>query len=300
MPHPQHISLPIGDASESASIDTSSLPDALVGPVLELFSGKHLDLPIMPTSVARLILACGAECPDLDEISGLVECDPSLTAHILMMANSAGLAPQSAIQDIGSATRRLGTRAIADLAVSNLMQSFAMARDHRRTLQLFSHASVAGVFAYKLGRIIGPARRASLLPGLLNDIGRPIAIGFLHDLRGIVPGSLDESAIEFLAEQLHEAVGIQLVRSWNLPATLEPVIRYHSRPEEAGAEIDLRDAHIAQLANLLGAWTLDPESTRGVVLEEHNAAVALGLSSGQLSELLSVVGEARLAAATFG
>lgn len=300
MSTPRPISLNLGGSSESANIDPSQLPAPLVEPLRELMEGKHLELPIMPMSVSRVILECGAACPDLDRLTTQIESDPSLTAHILQMANSAGLAPQCAVEDIGQAARRLGTRAIGDLAVGNLLQTFAMKSDHRRTLELYRHASAAGIFSYKLGRMLGPARRASLLPGLLNDIGRSIVISFLGDLSGIVPGGLDQEVIEYLAEDLHEVVGVQLVRSWRLPGHLEVPIRFHARPEAAEDVVDLRDAHIAELANLLASWTLEPAATSGVVLEQHPAVLALSLNKGQLSELLSVVGEAREAAATFG
>jgi len=300
MSPPRHITLPIGGNTDAAQIDTQGLPEALVAPVLELFEGKHLELPILPPSVARLILACGAGAPDMTEVGALVASDPSLTAHILRMANSAGLAPHAPVVSIHEAVCRLGTHAIGDLAISNMVQSFAMGQDHGQTLELYRHAAAASIFSYKLGRILGPAKRASLLPGLLNDIGRPLALAFLADLRGIVPGSIDEGSLELLAEELHEAVGIQLVRSWSLPKNLETIIRYHSRPEEAEASVDLRDAHIAELSNLLASWAIEPESTSDVVLQELDATRELRLSDGQLSTLLSVVGEARAAAATFG
>ena len=301
MPPAHHLSLSLGEQPEPARIDASGLPQALLDPVQELLDGRHLELPILPPSVARLILACGERSSDLDEIAQLVSLDPSLTAHILSLANSAGFAPMCAIRDIPDAVRRLGTRAIGDLAVSSMVNSFALAHDHRRTLELFKRASICGVFSYCIGRVLGPVRHASLMPGLLHDIGRPICISFLTDLRGIVPGSLNPEVIEYLAEQLHAEVGAHLVREWNLPASLEIPIRYHADTATAPDSVDnLRDAHIANLADLLAGWALEPESTHNVVLSDNTDVLALGLSSSDLTKVLACLRDALSAGNSFG
>lgn len=301
MPSPPELSISLGADAGPARISARAVPKALVVPLQELLAGRHLELPILPPTVARLILACTGKSPNLEEITGLVAQDPSLTAHVLSLANSAGFAPMCAIETIPDAVRRLGNRAINDLAVSNMVSSFAMSHDHRRTSELFQRASIAGVYSYCIGRVLGPIRRATLLPGLLHDIGRPICIAFLTDLRGIVPDGLNKQVIEYLAEQLHVEVGIHLVREWNLPASLEVAIRYHadtsSAPDTVG---DLRDAHIANLADVLAGWTLEPESTSELVLSDHPDVLALGLTPSHLTEILACLAEARDAGMGFG
>jgi HD-like signal output (HDOD) protein len=269
------------------------LSEAVVG----LFEDRKLELPVLPSSVANLIALCGGELPDMDAIAHQVALDQSLCAHVLRLANSAGFAPVDEIDSVPEAVRRLGTRVIADLAISSMLQESLCTGSCADTRAHLQRAAVAGVYSLHIGHRIGEARSASLLPGLLHDIGRPLATSLFSGLESLEGGELPSEAIAFLIDDLHVLIGLRLVREWNLPRNLETAIRFHENPGEAPE--GTREAHIANLASLLATWTLTPEATEGIVLPELEVVRQLGLSDADLAALFTRLGEAREAANAF-
>jgi len=192
---------------------------------------------------------------------------------------------------------RLVARVIADLAVSESLQHCLSHRTCPRTRAHLRFAAVAGVYSYQIGRLSGSARTASLLPGLMHDIGKPIATTLLSALKELPEWGLTDEAIEILAEEMHIPVGLRLVREWNLPRPVETAIRFHKDLHEAPE--GSQEAHIAHLATLFADWTFDPEGAEGNLHAELEVVRALGLGEEQLESLFGNLDEALEAAHAF-
>jgi len=143
----------------------------------------------------------------------------------------------------------------------------------------------------------GSARKASLLPGLMHDIGKPIATTLLADLKDLPEWGLTDEAVEILAEEMHVPVGLRLVREWKLPAPVETAIRFHA--DLHAAPVGSQAAHIAHLSTLLTDWTFAPEQNEDSLHPELEVVQALGLSPKQLESLKENLDEVLEAARAF-
>ena len=272
--------------------------ESLYTAIYELFAGREIQLPVLPSNVSRLIAACGASSPDMDDITQLVALDPGLCSHVFRLVNSASMSPVAEIDSLDDAVRRLGTRVIADLAVSESLQHCLSHRTCPRTRAHLRFSAVAGVYSFQIGRLCGSARTASLLPGLMHDIGKPIATTLLAALKELPEWGLTDEAVELLADEMHIPVGLRLVREWNLPSHVETAISFHEDPSEAPD--GSREAYIAHLSTLFAAWTFAPEDTEGSLHPEVPSVRALGLSQDDLEALFGHLDDALEAARAFG
>ena len=273
------------------------LPHELLAPLRDLFDDRTLELPVLPEKLAELMALCGSEEPSIERITELVSYDQSLAAHVLRLAGSASMASVVEVRSLPEAVRRVGIRAIGDMAISHLTQECLGTHPHPRLRELMGRAAAAGVYAYRIGCLTSSSGEASLLPGLMHDIGRPLAIRTLLDAHDWTGVELTMEVIELLAEDLHVELGVRLARSWNLPLSVEVAVRYHEDPDEAPAHAE--HARVAALADLLARWTLEPETAADAVLPELRVVLELGLQERHLGRLIGNLVEVREVAASY-
>ena len=299
MDHEPPAPFPNDDRSSDFDLELASelIPEDLLSPIRELFQGINLKLPLVPDKVSELMALCGQDAPSMEQVTHLVSMDQSLAAHVLRLAGSASMAPVPEVRSLDDAVRRVGTRAIGDMAVSHLVHTTLAGTGTARIRELLGRSAVAGLYAFRIGHQIGDSATASLLPGLMHDIGRPMAIHFLTGIQAWSSHQLTDETVEYLAEELHVNLGVRLAKAWRLPLSVEVAVRYHDDHNAAPAH--RTDAMIACLSEVLADWTLDPESTRDVVLPDLDVVKALGLSTEDLTAIMGNLGEVREAAAAY-
>jgi HD-like signal output (HDOD) protein len=272
-------------APAPAHFDLESVPVSLRAPLGGLLAEDKLKLPILSASISKLLATCNQDCPEMEDIVHLVSTDQGLAAHVLRLANSAAYAPINELVTIDDAVRRLGIRAIGDMAIGHMVLNGFAKRDTAEQKTLWRHAAVAGLYAYRIGSGIGLRGRASLMPGLLMDVGRPLAFGLIDEVEGLLGEPIEYDTRQYIAELLHTELGVRLVREWSLPPEVEAAVRFHDCYEEA--EEFALEAKIANLAGVLTAWALDPEEIHNESLMELAIVRDLEVSERLLSQLMS-------------
>ena len=277
--------------------DPTAIPEPLRAPVAALFRGDNLKLPVLAASISKLLNTCNSDAPDMEEIAKLVSTDQSLAAHVLRLSNSSAYAPVNELVTIDDAVRRLGIRAIGDMAIGHMVLNGLASREDPVLKELWKQAAVAGLYAYRIGTAVGLGGKASLMPGLMMDVGRPLALGLLADAEKLLGEEIEADTKAYLAELLHTELGARLVQEWNLPKEVGAAIRFHDCYQEASEFVQA--AQIANLASVLTACALAHE-----VIDEHNmmnleVVKDLDLSQDDLIQLMANTEEVLMTAATF-
>ncbi|MCA9642769.1 MAG: HDOD domain-containing protein, partial [Myxococcales bacterium] len=73
----------------------------------ELLEGR-LELPVLPLAAQEVVRAAGDPRVDAEQLAELIEEDPSLSAHLLRLANSSWFRARSEIGSLGQAVVRMG------------------------------------------------------------------------------------------------------------------------------------------------------------------------------------------------
>lgn len=197
-------------------------------------------LPTLPVVVARVNAMVQNPKTSAREVGAAIATDPSLSAKVLRLVNSAYFGFPSQISSVSHATTILGFNAIHNLALSATV--FQMFRDNGQE-ELFDrrafweHSLGVGVFARLLAdKVRYPDKEEAFTAGLIHDVGKIVLDQFVHEefkqvMEKVKANNmlLYEAETELLGLN-HASVGYILTQKWNLPKKLQDPLAYHHAP----------------------------------------------------------------------
>ncbi len=202
---------------------------------------KAKTLPSLPLTVVALGEAVQDERCTVDRILAILSKDPSLSATLLRLANSALYGSEGAIMDLRTAILRLGFDAVANLGTGAAVIKTLKGGTHLDALKLWQHSVAVGLTAKGvciLAKRHGQAETA-FLTGLLHDIGK-IALDtcypeeYTRVLGKVADGAFFVDAEHDVLGMDHAEAGALLAEEWAFPQAIIDVIRDHHdpRPED--------------------------------------------------------------------
>lgn len=175
------------------------------------------------------------------EIGQIIGQDASLTARLLKLANSPFYGFQSKIETVSRAIMVIGHHELRDLviAVSAVRTFNKIPMDLANMASFWRHSMFCAIVSRLLAQrchVLHPERL--FIAGLLHDIGQLIIFHKLPDAARHVLSRVSNNEELFHAEQellafSHADVGAELMKSWQLPASLQETIKFHHNPDQA-------------------------------------------------------------------
>lgn len=269
---------------------------------------KSLELVSAPTTYSQINELLNDPNSSADDISGVINIDPALTARLLKIVNSPFYGFPSQINTISRAITIIGTRELTHLVLAtSVINAFKGIPSNLINMDEFWRHSLACAIASKL-LAIRCGHRASerfFISGLLHNIGSLVLYQSLPELaREAINSAEFGHEVIFQAEQRvigfdHTEVGQALVKAWRLPESLDDVVRYHHTPMQAKqfpAEVAI--IHIADImvssAGLGHSGDhhvppLDPIAWKQLNLEPQVLPELLQQVTEQLDDLIAVM-----------
>ncbi len=225
---------------------------------------KNFEMPSVPVVLMRILQLVDDNRASARKLEELILHDPSLSARILKLANSAFYSFQCEVRTISHAIALLGLNLVRSLAIGvSIFEAFTKGtRDQVHNItRLWMHSFAVGLIAQEI-----QARRAcrtdaefALLCGLLHDLGE--IVFFKQDPKGysglFVREKNDPEGDICAAEMerygiTHATMGSMLARHWGLPPDLATVARYHHEPMNSGSPLVISVALADSLAKQAG------------------------------------------------
>jgi putative nucleotidyltransferase with HDIG domain len=262
---------------------------------VEVRVDRNLDLPSVPVVLSRILEVMDDDTTSARQLEEIILHDPSLSARILKLANSAFYSFESEVKTISRAIPLLGFNLVRSLAIGvTVFESFLRGNRNEAGLinRLWMHSIGVGMLARDIW--VPRADRShgefAMLCGLLHDMGKVVLFkkDAAHYSRLFTSKQeITEEDIRAIEVQTygfdHAALGATLARQWKLPPELGRVVELHHEPLSedtpalvaavALADIMVRDAGLGQDGD---ATTPDVAQT----LVAH-----LGLSSNEYENL---------------
>jgi HD-like signal output (HDOD) protein len=201
-------------------------------------------LPALPATYQKLIETLRQPNSSLEDVSRIIATDPSMTARLLKLVNSAYFGLQKPVADVSRAGALLGLDRIMALVLGQgifsdceppEVEGFSMDELWRHSMSTAAAAHRIAIAEHLDRDLVA----ASFLAGMLHDIGKLVlAMGMPEQYARVLkqvgnrPGDLQQ--IEML--ELHAAhtdVGAYLVGLWGLPNTIAEAIAYHEDPSQS-------------------------------------------------------------------
>jgi len=257
------------------------------------------ELLSLPDVVMRANELIDSETSGVESIAEVIALDPSLTAQLLRLVNSAFYGLPSKIETISRAITVIGVQELRSLILSaSAVEVFNKVAPEAIDMNDFWFRSVYVGLAAK--QLSGDRRRAEMffLMGLMHDVGK-IVLFMKNDaianqmLREAVASGkslqqIEKETMGFTLSQVSSA----LLQNWGLAETLyEPIsIMY----ENAQASPYFKDAAILRLAARLSDCT-EPEvkgrnaEKLSAVLEDKELLRAAGTKADDLEDIMNDV-----------
>ncbi len=198
------------------------------------------NLPPAPTVLPKLLRILNDDNAFGDDVVELINLDPSLTAQIIRMSNSAYYAGGGTITDLGQAVNRLGFKEIYRTVTVICAKSFVGAPVESYQIdgeeRWFNSVATGLVMELLAEKLSTYDSSTAYTLGLLHDIGK-LAMNQLHGesyievLKRIEGGreSLPNAEIDAFGYN-HAELGAALLQEWGFADEMIEPIRYQYEP----------------------------------------------------------------------
>lgn len=202
------------------------------------------NLPALPGVIEKIQTLAADPMSSNESIAKIMMDEPSLTANVLKLANSAMYGAREKITSLQAAITRLGLKAVNNLATSvgvlKMLEDFdAKGFDHRAFCE---HSICTGLAMSIVADLCKDNLKTEYSPdvlhlsGVIHDVGRLITLQFFpEEVNEAILLCEKHSLPLFLAEQKtigvdHAAVGSWLAQKWNMDEMQRNIIAYHHDP----------------------------------------------------------------------
>jgi len=195
-------------------------------------------LPHFPETIVELIKLTEERDATLARIAGRIATDPSLTADLLKLVNSAFYMLPSRVNNILQAVKVVGMKGLRNLLLSYGTQKI-LGEKYAEMKNLWQHSYQTAYYAFLLARSV--KRQADILDdvyvaGILHDLGQ-IIVTYLH------PDAMEKMALFCKEKDIpsrilerfsfglnHADIGALMAVKWNFPDQLVQGIKHHHDP----------------------------------------------------------------------
>ena len=283
---PFEIKLLRGTITRVCALDSWLLDERLKSLVAQL-----RNLPSLPTIYFRIMEAVASPASTFEQIGAIIASDPSMTAKILQLVNSAFFGIARRISNPTEAVQFLGVGRVRSLVLSlHIFSCFEEAHVENFSLEtVWKHSLATALVAQKIGRLQKLDRTLldeTYVAGMLHDIGKVMLAASLPGLYGQALQLADREQISLVAAEreifgaTHAQVGAYLLSLWGLPITIVEAVAFQHNPAEAAGKVfaPLTAVHFANvLESRMGNRAAHPQE----LTIDSDYLAALGLTAGQ-------------------
>ena len=217
--------------------------------------------PGLPGAAVRLLALLRDTQTSVSQVEAILRNDPSLTANVLKLTNSAYFGLSSKIASVRQAVLLLGSKKLIQLVLASCVRTVmdrAIEGYNLPAGELWRHSIAVSVTAEALAAELKiPMTDVVFTTALLHDVGK-LALGAfvredLEKIENTASGSIPfEAAEQSVLGINHAEIGALILKNWLFPPDVVSAVRWHHDPEAGGATSSLTDiVHVADVLSLM-------------------------------------------------
>lgn len=252
----------------------------------------NINLPSMPDVAQRIQQAFSQPQINADAIARIIQSDPSITAKLIMVANSALYAGTAQISTLKDAIVRIGLEATRKQVIIYVVKELFKSKSEHIKLKmqrLWMHSRRVAAFSRVLAkqtRVADPQQ--AQLAGLIHDLGDIAILQFVEENPDLYE---DDDKLTHAIRNLRPQISSMLLHKWNFT---DEMVTVGEESEDwfrnPGDEADLCDlVMIAQYHSFIGT----PEMKRLPPIRSLPAFAKLGLSTDNPAEIMAFMKESK-------
>ncbi len=196
------------------------------------------ELPTLPESVLEIQEMCHIPNIELSKIAQKISLDPSLSASVLKLSNSAGFITRKRIENILDAIKVIGLRNLKAILLASSARKI-INQKYSTFRKIWDHCNKTAFYARAIAMKYGYSRISDrvYLSGLLHDLGKIVLLSTNSSLAEWISEITKNRALRTstVIEEVsigisHSSIGELIAAQWNLPHYLVDTIKYHHSP----------------------------------------------------------------------
>ena len=253
-------------------------------------------LPQTPDLMMRLVECFQNPDLDIDEIVGLIELDPAVTAEALKCCNSSFFATEQPVLDISEAVLRIGFYELYQISMAVFGRQSIVSKNIRGidVQALWRHSAITAIAARRLAHELDECEGAAFTAGILHDLGKVVFASAEGERYGELIQRAKSDGTPLIEAEIeafgfdHAELGACLLGRWRMPAMIsDSVLQHH---QQTWSSPQARLEAIVCLANKLAYCIEGMPLDECFALPEVAAAKKfLGLNREVASAILMVV-----------
>ncbi len=268
-------------------------------------------LPSFPKVVQKALAMLDDSDTTMEQLAEILKYDPSLTANILKLTNSAHFGLPRQVTSLDTALALLGQQQIREVLIASASMPF-LAKDtdgyFMQASDLWAHGMGCAIISQHIAEQCGYAEPSVLFTAaLLHDIGKTVMHLYVGPrLQEIVTRATSGDMTFTEAEWQvlggdHAVIGSDILRKWEFPPDIVRAVRNHHDPDlyiqdDLSAMLALSDIFTVQLGIGVGVdgfrYKIHPELASRLGLNRdalHQCLLEGYRAYLQASDLLSLI-----------
>lgn len=202
-------------------------------------------LPTLPAIVNQVLFVTANPESSVQDLLAIIETDPSMTAKVLKMANSAFYSRTRKVATLHQALITIGFDEVRNLvlsiAVFNNFSALTKVRGFD-PYEFWRHSFTAGIAAKMIAGGLHLQASDLFVAGLIHDIGKLALLIASPDAYTKIMKMTGNCGLEHLAAEKHvlginhAQIGSRLVNKWMFPDSLVVATGYHHEPGQANSQ----------------------------------------------------------------
>jgi len=276
------------DGFELITIEQSSEDNELTIRLFEAIMSGNINLPSLPEVAHQIQKAFSDDDIDVENIARIVQADPSISAKLIMTANSSLYQGQAQIDTLQNAIVRMGLETTRTLVIAYVVKElFANSSTNARSKMqaLWRHSRRVAAFSYILAKqteLFDPEQ--AQLAGLVHDLGEIAIRQYAQENSELYNN--DEKLMHAIRSLRPQITGM-LLHKWNFTREMITVGEesevWFRNPQDTADLCDL--VMIAQYHSFIGT----PEMSGLPPISKMPAFTKLGFKTEKLPEILAFV-----------
>jgi len=256
---------------------------------------KMKSFPSMSGIAAKVLKLLDDPDAGAGQVEQLLKQDPSLTANLLKLTNSAYFGIPSKVGSVRHAIAMLGWKRLSKLVMAACVSAITDRQIPGYDLPpgvLWQHSVAVSVTAEGLMRELKIAESDEIFTAaLLHDLGKLILGGFVEkDLEEIEKVAARGIPFQMAEQEVlgtdHAEIGALMLESWSFPPSLVAAVRWHHDPDSAPETSAMTDiVHVANVLCLMIGIGIGVEGLHYV--PSVSATKRLGIKPTQLELIAS-------------
>jgi putative nucleotidyltransferase with HDIG domain len=211
---------------------------------------KSFEMPSIPLVLTKILQVLDDDTASAHKLEELILHDPSLSARILKLANSAFYSFRAEVKTLSHAITLLGLGLVKSLTIGvTIFDSFTKGQKNQADLihKLWMHSFGVGMLAQEIWTRHARARKETefaFLCGLLHDLGKAVffkTFPLHYSILFIKEKTADDPDICALENEsfgvTHAYIGSVLAKQWGFPSDLVAIIRGHHSALDSKASL---------------------------------------------------------------